>query len=123
MFLTFKLIYAWGACGRKFESCRPDNQAVHFCTAFFIVMFLVYILFSDTLQKFYVGFTSDVQKRLLHHNSGQDRFSKKGRPWKIIRTFVCPDKSTALLLEAKIKARGAKRFLDDTQNNDDNSAP
>lgn len=24
MFLICKLIYVWGACGRKFESCRPD---------------------------------------------------------------------------------------------------
>jgi putative endonuclease len=73
----------------------------------------VYILYSVSLQKYYIGYTTDFDKRLVHHNSGQDRFSKKGRPWVLVHLFPCEDKKTALMLEKKIKARGAKRFLQD----------
>ncbi len=75
--------------------------------------FFVYILFSESLCKYYIGFTTDIAKRLQHHNSSQDRFSKKGVPWTLVTYFSCEDKKSALALEKKIKARGARRFLDD----------
>jgi putative endonuclease len=52
-------------------------------------------------------------KRLEHHNSSQDRFSKKGIPWSLVTSFPCESKKDAMLLEKKIKSRGAARFLDD----------
>jgi putative endonuclease len=71
-----------------------------------------YILYSEKLSRFYIGFTSNLAKRLIHHNSSQDRFSKKGVPWTLIHAIECPDKASAMALEKKIKARGAKRFLE-----------
>jgi putative endonuclease len=70
-----------------------------------------YILFSEKIAKFYVGFTSDMDKRLLHHNSSQDRFSKRGVPWVLVIFVPCDDKASAMTLERKIKNMGAKRFL------------
>jgi putative endonuclease len=75
--------------------------------------FKVYILFSPSLGKYYTGFTADVNKRLQHHNSGQDRFSKKGVPWSLIVAFPCENKKEAMALEKKIKSRGAARYLED----------
>ncbi|MCW5923821.1 MAG: GIY-YIG nuclease family protein [Saprospiraceae bacterium] len=68
------------------------------------------MLFSQPIQKCYTGYTADFAKRLLHHNSGQYRFSKKGRPWELVRLFLCEDKKAVMLLEKRVKARGAKRF-------------
>jgi len=70
-----------------------------------------YILFSEKLAKYYVGFTSDMDKRLLHHNSSQDRFSKRGVPWDLVLFIPCDNKEAAMMLERKIKNMGAKRFL------------
>ncbi len=39
-------------------------------------MYFVYVLFSEKLNKRYVGSTSDVQQRLLEHNSGHSKFTK-----------------------------------------------
>jgi putative endonuclease len=72
----------------------------------------VYILFSEKLGKYYVGYTSDINKRLLHHNSSQDRFSKKGVPWVLVLFVACADKLQAMALEKKIKNMGARRFLE-----------
>jgi putative endonuclease len=73
--------------------------------------YCAYILFSERLAKYYVGYTSDMEKRIQHHNSSQDRFSKKGVPWIIVLTVDCETKQAAQTLERKIKNMGAKRFL------------
>jgi putative endonuclease len=46
--------------------------------------YVVYILFSESLQKYYVGQTHDVEKRVMDHNSGKANFTSKGIPWKMI---------------------------------------
>ncbi|MCE7063401.1 GIY-YIG nuclease family protein [Dyadobacter sp. CY343] len=75
--------------------------------------FVVYILFSESLNKFYVGQTQDLDSRLRRHNEGRVNFTGKGVPWILVHTFECSDRSTAMQLEGKIKKRGIKRHLQD----------
>lgn len=42
--------------------------------------FVVYILWSDSLQKFYVGSINDFKDRLQRHNAGHEKFTSKGTP-------------------------------------------
>ena len=72
----------------------------------------VYILYSETILKYYVGQTTDFEKRLLRHNKGYVKSTKRGLPWKLICKIEVVNRSEALLLERKIKKRGAKRYLD-----------
>ncbi|WP_186988789.1 GIY-YIG nuclease family protein [Constantimarinum furrinae] len=72
----------------------------------------VYILFSETSSKYYVGQTANIENRLKRHNQGIVPSTKGGRPWKIVLLLSVPNRSEALVLEKKIKNRGAKRFLD-----------
>ncbi|MBW1657831.1 GIY-YIG nuclease family protein [Flavobacterium quisquiliarum] len=74
-------------------------------------MFFVYILYSTTKEKFYIGQTNDIEDRLRRHNSGQSLSTKNGIPWKIIYTIQLDSRSEAVTLESKIKKRGAKRYL------------
>ena len=76
--------------------------------------FKIYILWSEILQKFYVGSTNDLDGRIYRHNSGQGNFTAKGMPWKQICSFECIDRTEAVKLENKIKKRGIKRFLIDS---------
>ena len=75
-------------------------------------MFCTYIIFSEALKKYYIGSTSDIGKRLVEHNSGKTYYTRKAKDWKLVKTFEFENKSDALKLENKIKARGCKRFLD-----------
>jgi len=77
--------------------------------------FKVYILWSEELQKFYVGSTNDIDDRLLRHNSGYQKFTSKGRPWLMVCSFDCGDRAEAVSLENRIKKRGIKRFLEDNK--------
>ncbi|MEN2414951.1 GIY-YIG nuclease family protein [Flavobacterium mesophilum] len=76
-------------------------------------MFFVYILYSYTKEKFYVGQTNDIEDRLKRHNNGQSLSTKNGAPWKVIYTIELNSRSEAVVLETKIKKRGAKRYLQD----------
>ncbi|MCF8405713.1 MAG: GIY-YIG nuclease family protein [Bacteroidales bacterium] len=74
----------------------------------------VYILYSNTLGKYYVGHTNDIVRRLNEHNSGHSKYTKTGKPWKLIKTFECTSRQEAVNLESRIKKRGIKRYLEGT---------
>ena len=74
-----------------------------------------YILFSESLQQYYTGSTSDIKQRFSDHNNGLSKHTRKGRPWRMIYSIECNSKTEALQLENKIKKRGAKRYLEDLE--------
>ena len=47
-------------------------------------MYFVYVLYSEKLNKTYVGCTSNLAQRLKYHNKGRVKSTKNGVPWKII---------------------------------------
>jgi putative endonuclease len=75
----------------------------------------VYILYCSGKRKYYIGETIDIKLRLERHNSGQVRSTKTGIPWKLIWSIKLETRSEALMLEKRIKKRGAKRYLEDNQ--------
>ena len=71
----------------------------------------VYILWSESLEKYYVGSTNDLEDRVYRHNSGQGKFTSKGMPWELVWNYECVNRSEAVRMENTIKKRGIKRFL------------
>ena len=72
-------------------------------------MFKVYILFSDTLDKFYVGHTSEeLEERLRQHLSNHSGFTAKAKDWKIVYHELFPNKSLAYKRELQIKSWKSK---------------
>ena len=52
-------------------------------------MFCTYILNSiSNPNRFYIGSTSDLKRRLLEHNSGKSIHTNKITPWKIKNYFA-----------------------------------
>jgi len=64
----------------------------------------VYILYSSTLKKKYIGITKDLKNRLEHHNLGLDRWSKRGIPWKLIYYEAYLNKTDAYRREKFLKS-------------------
>lgn len=73
----------------------------------------VYILFSEITGRYYTGHTSDLEDRLIRHNSARSKSTKSGIPWKLVWSTEAPNRSAAALIENKIKQRGAQRFLNE----------
>jgi len=69
-------------------------------------MFFIYILYSQSADKFYVGQTPDVQKRLQEHNNPVEKtkFTAKFIPWEITLFFpVSESRADAMKIEKFIK--------------------
>ena len=47
-------------------------------------MSFTYILFSQKLNKYYVGSTTDLERRLTEHNRGKEKFTSLGVPWVLV---------------------------------------
>lgn len=74
-------------------------------------MYFVYIIKSEKLNRYYIGFTEDIVDRLRHHNSGATKSTKPGTPWKVVYQEEAIDKKSAWLRERQIKSyKGGEAF-------------
>ena len=76
-------------------------------------MYTVYILFSEKLDKYYIGYSSNVQERLRKHNSASMGFTNTGRPWILVYTEDFLDKQSAVAREKQIKNRKSRVRIED----------
>ena len=44
-------------------------------------MFYVYVLYSKSLDEFYLGSTTDLRKRFQAHEAGENRSTRKAKDW------------------------------------------
>jgi putative endonuclease len=73
-------------------------------------MYYVYILWSEQLQKYYVGSSNNLNDRMQRHNAGQGKYTSKGVPWILKWSITFPARGEAFRLEQKIKSRGIEDF-------------
>ena len=73
----------------------------------------VYVLWSEKLQKRYVGSTSDLKNRLEEHNAGRSRFTKGGVPWLLIHREQFVENSEARRRENFLKTGVGRKWLDE----------
>ena len=66
--------------------------------------FIVYILFSETKNKFYIGFTSNLPERLVRHNQKSKGFTGSVNDWQVAYTENYETKETAHKRELQIKS-------------------
>jgi putative endonuclease len=48
-------------------------------------MYHVYILYSEKCNRFYIGYSADVQARLARHNAGMVAATKNCRPYHLMK--------------------------------------
>ena len=77
------------------------------------MQYFVYILFSESLNRFYIGTTDDVNKRLHEHNTGHydNSFTIKGIPWSLFHVIECMNSKQAFELERFIKKMKSAVFI------------
>ena len=73
-------------------------------------MSFVYILKSINNEKFYVGSTTDIKRRILEHNRGCTVYTKRYMPWKIIYTENYVNLSEARKREKYLKSASGRKF-------------
>ena len=74
----------------------------------------VYILYSEKLDKFYVGNTDvSPNERLQQHNDKQHKnaFTARGIPWVLFLYFECQSRLQARKIETHIKKMKSKKYI------------
>ena len=59
----------------------------------------------------YVGYTNNLKKRLILHNTSKGAKFTRGKKWKLIYSKIYCDKSQAMKEEFKLKKNYAKRNI------------
>ncbi|OUL63385.1 GIY-YIG nuclease family protein [Flavobacterium sp. AJR] len=75
-------------------------------------MHYLYIIYSDSCQKFYIGETNNIDNRVSKHQEHfySNSFTKIADDWEIVLIFNCVDKEEAIYLEKFIKRMKSKVF-------------
>ena len=74
----------------------------------------VYVLYSEKLNKFYIGNTDcSPIERLQQHNNKQheNAFTARGIPWVIFLDFECQSRLQARKIETHIKKMKSKKYV------------
>ncbi len=75
-------------------------------------MFFVYILNSNNLNQFYIGYTSMIlEDRLRRHLSSHKGFTARTKDWKIVYFETFENKTDAILREQEIKNWKSKKRI------------
>ena len=72
---------------------------------------LTYILFSDKLNKYYVGSCLDIERRLNEHNLGHSKFTSTGIPWKLVYFEKFETELEARRREMQIKKMKSRVYI------------
>ncbi len=78
-------------------------------------MFYVYILHNSEIGKYYIGFTTNLNLRLLEHNKHhhKSKFTRKNiGDWKLVYYETFTEKTKALKREKQIKKMKSKKYIE-----------
>ncbi len=84
-------------------------------------MYTVYVLRSESINRHYVGYTSDMDRRLLEHNNNKSqkisKYSHKNGPWKLIyKEDGFATRSDAIKREKYLKSGIGRQWLKENMN-------
>ena len=73
---------------------------------------MVYIIYSESFDTFYKGQTENIAERLKRHNGKLEKATKYGIPWKLVWSTGKSSRSSAVVLEKKLKNLSRNRLID-----------
>jgi putative endonuclease len=73
---------------------------------------IAYIIYSEKLDKFYIGKSENFPQRILFHNSDEnEKWSKAGRPWVEFLIIPCENFKQAGKVERYIKDQKSRKYI------------
>jgi putative endonuclease len=100
-----------GSWVRAPAGSRNKEGAEMFLPFYYPPMYTLYILYSISLDRYYVGYTNDLKRRLSEHNRKKGKYTDKGIPWKFFYTEDFESKKMAMSREANIKSEKSKSYI------------
>ena len=63
-------------------------------------------------NKYYIGETADITKRIYHHNTGTETYTKRASDWQIVYSKEYETRTQAKKVENFIKKQKSKIFIE-----------
>ena len=81
---------------------------------YIVLMFYLYILYSVSSDKYYIGYSDDVERRLSeHHHSERTTYTSKHRPWILKKQIeISNDRGFAMKIEKAIKKSKSRILIE-----------
>jgi putative endonuclease len=83
-------------------------------------MFYIYIIYSETADNYYTGYSEDPWSSIIQHNDNKsDKYTGKYDNWKLAAVFeASEERGEAMKLEKFIKKQKTKKLIDKLINPD-----
>ena len=75
-------------------------------------LFFVYIIYSLSLDRYYIGYTTDLEKRLSEHNNGISTFTAKASDWELKFNESFDSRENAMKREREIKRKKSRKYIE-----------
>tara|TARA_R100000951_G_scaffold111635_1_gene110904 strand:- start:79 stop:339 length:261 start_codon:yes stop_codon:yes gene_type:complete len=73
----------------------------------------LYIIYSTKINKYYIGYSTDPQRRLKEHNSIQNKnWTQRGSPWELKVSISYNTESTAKKAEKRLKNLKSRKVIE-----------
>jgi len=70
------------------------------------------MLFSRQLDKYYIGYTSDLEGRLYKHNNHHKGFTAGAHDWRLVYSETFETKQEAMKRENFIKRKKSRKYIE-----------
>ncbi len=74
--------------------------------------YFVYIIYSSSKDRYYVGQTQDLENRLLDHQTSRSNYTKQAKDWVLLYSEEFKSRSDALKRESEIKSKNSRRYIE-----------
>jgi len=81
-------------------------------------VYFTYVLKSQKDGMLYIGYTENLDKRILEHNSGKVKSTKYRTPFELVYYEACRNLEDALHREKYLKSTYGHRYLKNRMKND-----
>ena len=99
------------SAGRKIPGVIFEDNALFYCQIIMILPYCVYVLISETDRQLYIGYTTNIEERIIDHNRGHTKSTASRKPLKLVFCEQYLSKADALRREKYLKTTSGKKAL------------
>ncbi|MFA5770819.1 MAG: GIY-YIG nuclease family protein [Patescibacteria group bacterium] len=81
-------------------------------TGLSVIMAFVYILQSQVNFRYYIGSTTNLERRINEHNNGQSKYTSLTKPFKLVFSQEFKNIQLAKKIESKLKRFKSRQIID-----------
>ncbi|WP_235855432.1 GIY-YIG nuclease family protein [Flagellimonas pelagia] len=78
----------------------------------FFMEFVIYILYSESVDRYYVGHCQDLNDRMARHKGGRSKYTKMVTDWEVKDTESFSTRGKAMIREREIKEKKSRKYIE-----------